>query len=769
MTHLKIEQDTGTRETVASSVIKKLYDLAKEIKLDANGTIALKGWLYTSATYQDYITYLQNISKVNGEPQLTIDATKKYIMFEDSAVQSVLATTYGDGIGVTQNELTSVSEIQQLFKNNTDITKFNEFKYFTGITTPAVSWLSDWFSGCTNLTEITIPKNVRSITKAAFLGCTSLHTVTFDTGSVAESISGFKNCSSLTNIQLPNTVQTLGQDCFSGCTSLTSLNTSNITSIDRGAFGGSGITTIDLSNVTSFGDYAFQGCRQLSSIGSLSTNVTTIGIEGFSNCSSLVINNLSLPHLTTLGESVFVNAGIKQVSNLGLITSIPYSTFYGCTQLTSVTLPLTVTSIGVRAFSNCSALTSIDLSNITSIGNQAFNGCSSLTNINISSIISTIESSVFNGCSNLQCIDLSNITSLGDSSFGNCIQLVDLSTNDINNINIGSDTYTFNWATIQNSCFYNVPLTNKSLILPELLYVGQNTFQYSSVISLNMPKFIKTNGGWSFCNNTHLQTVTFGDAITSLGAYSFAGDTSLTTVTFGANSSFSLGGQCFDGCTNLTTLTNITNCTKLANLVFRNCSNLGNNETLELNLTDQDSNPEESLSNTKYKRLILHWPNSIPNGWRSHYPLWSYMAQLEYLDISDTKWGVDHRGNNSRALTFYGNTNIKTVILSPDYNYIWSSKNIFYQHPGFQHLIILNDSVIEIESSSNDRFFEANYAPQLNIYVLDSLLSSYLADATWSQIPNMSSHLKGLSDLPAGVWTTGLASQYLTPAQLATS
>ena len=50
MTHLRIEQSKGSRETVANSVISKLYDLAKAIELN-NGDVILKGWLYTSATY----------------------------------------------------------------------------------------------------------------------------------------------------------------------------------------------------------------------------------------------------------------------------------------------------------------------------------------------------------------------------------------------------------------------------------------------------------------------------------------------------------------------------------------------------------------------------------------------------------------------------------------------------------------------------------------------------------------------------------------------
>ena len=56
--------------------------------------------------------------------------------------------------------------------------------------------------------------------------------------------------------------------------------------------------------------------------------------------------------------------------------------FYGCSGLTSLTLPSSVTKIGCYALSNCIGLTSLTLpSSVTAIGSQAFNACSELTSI----------------------------------------------------------------------------------------------------------------------------------------------------------------------------------------------------------------------------------------------------------------------------------------------------------------------------------------------------------------------------------------------------
>ena len=97
-------------------------------------------------------------------------------MFADPEVRSILVSTYGDGTGVTQSELESVNRIGNTFVGNTDIVTFNEFRYFTGINYSNYVWDENWFSGCTNLREITIPKNVKNMVcnDGAFKNCTSL-------------------------------------------------------------------------------------------------------------------------------------------------------------------------------------------------------------------------------------------------------------------------------------------------------------------------------------------------------------------------------------------------------------------------------------------------------------------------------------------------------------------------------------------------------------------------------------------------------------------
>ena len=84
------------------------------------------------------------------------------------------------------------------------------------------------------------------------------------------------------------------------------------------------------------------------------------------------------------------------------MTSIGGSAFSGCSGLTSVTIPNSVTSIGQYAFQYCSGLTSVTIPNsVTSIGDRAFDYCSGLTSVTIGNGVTSIGAYAFSGCSSL--------------------------------------------------------------------------------------------------------------------------------------------------------------------------------------------------------------------------------------------------------------------------------------------------------------------------------------------------------------------------------
>ena len=97
--------------------------------------------------------------------------------------------------------------------------------------------------------------------------------------------------------------------------------------------------------------------------------------------------------------------------------------FFGCSRLTSLTLPSGVTWIDSSAFDGCSGLTSIILpSGVTEIGDNAFFGCSGLTSIPLPSGVTKIGYSAFSGCSGLTSIYVyaEKMPKLGTGMFNGC-------------------------------------------------------------------------------------------------------------------------------------------------------------------------------------------------------------------------------------------------------------------------------------------------------------------------------------------------------------
>ena len=65
-----------------------------------------------------------------------------------------------------------------------------------------------------------------------------------------------------------------------------------------------------------------------------------------------------------------------------VVTSLRDGCFFGCTGLTSITIPNSVTSLGDYCFSGCTGLTSINIPNsVTSLGYRCFYGCNNLSTI----------------------------------------------------------------------------------------------------------------------------------------------------------------------------------------------------------------------------------------------------------------------------------------------------------------------------------------------------------------------------------------------------
>ena len=212
------------------------------------------------------------------------------------------------------------------------------------------------------------------------------------------------------------------------------------------------LTTLDLSEAKivkgGLNYYYYNNCF-------FHTSDDVIGDYAFSGCSRLT--SLTIPSsVTEIDESAFEGcSGLTSLTIPSSVTSIGKSAFDGCSGLTSLTLPSSVTRISESAFEGCSGLTSLTLpSSVTEIGGYAFKGCSRLTSLTLPSSVTWISESAFDGCSGLTSIYVSwesplsiDASTFKDVNTEKCILYVPEGTYD--------DYWLSNWGIFANIVEYD--------------------------------------------------------------------------------------------------------------------------------------------------------------------------------------------------------------------------------------------------------------------------------------------------------------------------
>ncbi len=140
--------------------------------------------------------------------------------------------------------------------------------------------------------------------------------------------------------------------------------------------------------------------------------------------------------------------------------------FYCCFNLTSITIPNSVTSIGDQAFKSCTGLKSITIpDSVTEIGDSAFEGCSSLTSVTIPNSVKKINGWVFSDCINLTSVTIPNsVTSIGAGAFYGCTGLTSVTIPDSVTI-------------IDNEAFCDCTGLTSITIPNSMLWIGKYAFE----------------------------------------------------------------------------------------------------------------------------------------------------------------------------------------------------------------------------------------------------------------------------------------------------
>lgn len=270
-------------------------------------------------------------------------------------------------------------------------------------------------------------------------------------------------------------------------------------------------------------------------------------------------------------------------------------------------------------------------------------------------------------------------------------------------------------------------------------FQGNTTIQSFDELSMTGITSLSNN---AFKGCTSLTSVDTSN-ITNIGYSCFKNCTQLTSVDLSKITTFpnNYDNGVFQGCTSLQDInTDFSNVTDLGCMTFYNCTSLGVDQDLVL----YTRRATDVFYKTKYKSIVIHSTDT------THSMNFERMPELLLLDYSDTQFTQD-------IYAYYSNK-LDLMVLPPTITARLSWR-FRVDNPSLSKVILLATTPPDVESTSN--WYMGGYSPQNKVacdfYVPDNALTDYQSASGWSGI---STHIKGLSKLPIGVWKTGLYQQY---------
>ena len=279
---------------------------------------------------------------VDGDWVISYAKTDDIIEFADANVKAICVANWDtnhDG-ELSKAEAAAVTTIRDggssVFRDNTDITSFDEFQYFTGLTSVDLNA----FRGCTSLVSIKLPTTIKGIQNYGFFNCSSLSSIILPESLTFLSFAAFSGCSSLGYIYIPKNVSSITGGAFMGCNSMISIAVDPANTYFDSRGGCNAIikkegnilmtgckNTIIPNDIESIQDRAFASLMTLTRV-EIPDSVTSIGEYAFSACQNLT----SLVMKNTKPSTITVGTGAFTYNNSYLSSRCVLTVPYGCTE-----------------------------------------------------------------------------------------------------------------------------------------------------------------------------------------------------------------------------------------------------------------------------------------------------------------------------------------------------------------------------------------------------------------------------------------------------
>lgn len=255
--------------------------------------------------------------------------------------------------------------------------------------------------------------------------------------------------------------------------------------------------------------------------------------------------------VTSIADSAFAdNTNLTSVTIPTSVTTIGMGAFYG-TALTSVTIPNSVTTLEENAFFGNESLTSVTIGNsLGVIGNYAFYENTALTEVVIGDSVTIIGEGAFQKTALTSLTIPDTVTTIGSDAFQD---------SSLSSVVIGNSVRTIGSGAFQNTRLTSLVIPNSVTTIGENAFrestltsvsfgnsvrsIGRHAFQQTRLTSLVIPNSVTTIGDDAF-RETAISSVVISDSVNIIENGTFFGNDSLTSVTI-PNSVTSIGAGAF--------------------------------------------------------------------------------------------------------------------------------------------------------------------------------------------------------------------------------
>ena len=319
-------------------------------------------------------------------------------------------------------------------------------------------------------------------------------------------------------------VTSIGQFAFCGCRSLTSVSIpSSVYSIEYGAFESChSLPSINIpATVSSFSPWAFNYCDKLMAINFASDHPEYKTIDGnvYTKTGGTLIRFAS-------GKSTFdIKSDVEYIGE----AAVSY-----CNNLTSVTIPSSVKEILSNAFEGCN-LKKVNMSEgLGEINDGAFSYCQELTEVTIPNSVVTADNTPFYGCSKIKVANIgTGLQYFTPYMFMDCesLQNIYVAKDNPNIKSVGGIVLSKDGKSLEL-----FPSGRASAVIPEgVTEITDNCFNGNQVLkSVTLPNSLEIIGENAFADCDNLSSITIPNNVTDIKAHAFAYCDYLKTVTFGS-------------------------------------------------------------------------------------------------------------------------------------------------------------------------------------------------------------------------------------------